>query len=434
MDSKIRRLTVLGMLSVILLIGVVVVFMNQDRLVENQKMTGTVQAVKEETTVLLEEDGRVKGADLSAFMKDETFFDYDKKETADVQVQKKDEVQEDTEKPKVTMLATSVERDLRIKIVDDSGKAIAGQEFLLDVSGVGTYKDLDKNGIVYVANLKPGEYEISMYEMEGYEIPEEPLTARVKAIVSYTAIDDISYLIRTEAEIDASVEDVKKKEISEEDEDETQHTTLIDVESLENAVSLGIDVSKYQKEIDWDVVAAEGIEFAIIRCGYRGMQTGALVEDPYFRANLEGAKKAGIKVGIYFFSQAVNAVEAVEEASMVLELLDGEEIDYPIFIDTEGGGGTARADQIDADTRTTVCKYFCKTIKNEGYTPGVYSGRWYYYNKVHAAELEEYTIWLAEYRDTPLYENRYDMWQYTSKGAVAGIEGYVDLNVSYLGY
>lgn len=436
MDSKIRRLTILGMLSVILLIGVVVLFMNQDKVFKVQKQMNQVQDVAEQTEKPeeLEEDGRVKGADLSAFMKDETFFDYDEKRNSVMQVQEKAEEQGEATLPKVSLLATSVERDLRIKIVDDSGKAIAGEEFLIEVTDIGTYKDLNKDGIIYVSDLKPGDYEVNMYDIEGYDVPKEPLNARVKAIVSYTAIEDISYLIRTEAEIDASVEDVNKKEINDEDEDATQHTTLMDVDELENAVSLGIDVSKYQKEIDWDVVAAEGVEFAIIRCGYRGMQTGALVEDPYFRANLEGAKKAGIKVGIYFFSQAVNAVEAVEEASMVLELLDGEAVDYPIFIDIEGGGGTARADQIDTDTRTLVCKYFCKTIKNEGYTPGVYSGRWYYYNKLHAEQLEEYTIWLAEYRETPLYENRYDLWQYTSKGAVAGIEGYVDLNVSYLGY
>ncbi|MBQ6994510.1 MAG: glycoside hydrolase family 25 protein [Lachnospiraceae bacterium] len=434
MDSKTKRLTIIGMLSVILLIGVVVLFINQDKFAKEQNQADRVQAVPVEKTEELEEDGRVKGAELSAFMKDETFFDYDEKRNSTVQIKEKSEGQGESEIPKVSLLATSVERDLRIKVVDDAGKVIAGQEFRVEVKDIGTYKDLDRDGMIYVGDLKPGEYEIFMYEIEGYEIPKEPLTARVKAIVSYTAIEDIAYLIHTEAEVDASVEDVKQKEMNEEDEDATQHTTLMNVEELENAVTLGIDVSKYQKEIDWDVVAAEGVEFAIIRCGYRGMQTGALVEDPYFKANLEGAKKAGVKVGIYFFSQAVNPVEAVEEASMVLELLDGEKVDYPVFIDIEGGGGTARADSIDTDTRTLVCEYFCKTIKNEGYTPGVYSGRWYYYNKLHAEKLEDYTIWLAEYRDTPLYENRYDMWQYTSKGSVAGIEGYVDLNVSYLGY
>lgn len=435
MDSKVRRLTIFGMISVVLLIVVVVVFMNYDQLVGEQKATAVTQEVQEEQSLQLEEDGKVKGADLSAFMKDETFFDHDKKEYAGVEISTGEQsTEEASEETKVTLLATSVEKDLRIKIVDDNGKAIAGYDFLLDVDSVGTYQDLDKDGIVYVSGLKPGEYKITMHDMEGFKVPTQPLTARVKAIVSYTAIDDISYLIHTEAEVDAAVEDSHEKEMDVEDEDDTQYTTLLDTDSLENAVSLGIDVSKYQGEIDWDVVAADGVEFAIIRCGYRGMQTGILVEDPYFRANLEGAKKAGIKIGIYFFSQATNAIEAVEEASMAVALLDGEELDYPIFIDTEGGGGTARADAIDADTRTLVCKYFCKTIKNEGYDAGVYSGRYYYYNKVHVEELEEYTIWLAEYRDTPLYVNRYDMWQYTSKGSIAGIEGNVDLNVSYLGY
>ena len=265
-------------------------------------------------------------------------------------------------------------------------------------------------------------------------MPTDSLTARVKAIVSYTVIEDISYLICSESEIDASVEDLGKKEIDAEDEDDTQYTELMNEVSMEDAVALGVDVSKYQKKIDWETVAQAGVEFAIIRLGYRGMQSGALVEDPYFKENLKGAKEAGIKVGVYFFSQAVNAVEAVEEASMAIALLEGEELDYPIFIDTEGGGGTARADSIDAATRTLVCQYFCKTIQNEGYKAGVYSGRNYYYNKLQADALEEYTIWLAEYRETPLYENRYDMWQYTSKGTVAGIEGNVDLNVSYLGY
>ncbi len=435
MDSKMKRLAILGMISIILLVGVIVVLINYDKITTKPQATTLVENTQVEIqTTQVEEDGKVKGADLSAFLQDEAFFDHESSGHAQEKTEEETQDLERAEEPKVSMIATSVEKDLRIKIVDSDGKAIAGYQFLLEVGEAGTYQDLDMDGIVYVSGLKPGEYKITMRDMEGFEEPAEPLTARVKAVVSYAAIEDISYLIRSEAEIDASVEDTQKKEMDAEDEDDTQYTTLLEADNLEDAVSLGIDVSKYQKEIDWDVVAAQGVEFAIIRCGYRGMQTGALVEDPYFKANLEGAKKAGIKVGVYFFSQATNAVEAVEEASMCIELLDGEELDYPIFIDTEGGGGTARADLIDADTRTLVCEYFCKTIKNEGYNPGVYSGRYYYYNKVHAEQLEEYTIWLAEYRNTPLYTNRYDMWQYTSKGTVAGIEGYVDLNVSYLGY
>ena len=140
-----------------------------------------------------------------------------------------------------------------------------------------------------------------------------------------------------------------------------------------------------------------------------------------------------MKVGIYFFTQAVNQVEAVEEASMVVSLLGGTEIEYPVFIDIEGAGGNGRADALDAATRTTVANAFCRTIQNAGLEAGVYSGRYWYYNNLNVGDFIGQKIWLAEYRDTPLYTGRYDMWQYTSSGSVAGIEGRVDLNVSYLG-
>lgn len=428
MDSKTRMLTIFSMLGIMVLVGLVVVFTNQDKLGIS---FGKKQTVVSEDVRDGEETGKAQDANLTAFLQDESFFD---QEEVALSGDIKEEIAGEESDTRLTLLATSIEKDLRIKVVDDNGKAVAGYPFLVNIEGVGTFEDEDKDGLIYVSDLKQGKYEISLQEMKGFTVPTDSLTARVKAIVSYTVIEDISYLICSESEIDASVEDLGKKEIDAEDEDDTQYTELMNEVSMEDAVALGVDVSKYQKKIDWETVAQAGVEFAIIRLGYRGMQSGALVEDPYFKENLKGAKEAGIKVGVYFFSQAVNAVEAVEEASMAIALLEGEELDYPIFIDTEGGGGTARADSIDAATRTLVCQYFCKTIQNEGYKAGVYSGRNYYYNKLQADALEEYTIWLAEYRETPLYENRYDMWQYTSKGTVAGIEGNVDLNVSYLGY
>ncbi|MDE6618880.1 MAG: hypothetical protein K2K74_00005, partial [Lachnospiraceae bacterium] len=149
--------------------------------------------------------------------------------------------------------------------------------------------------------------------------------------------------------------------------------------------------------------------------------------------NLTGAKKAGIRVGLYFFTQATNRVEAVEEASMVVSLLGDTAIEYPVFIDIEGAGGNGRADNLDAAARTEVANAFCQTIRNAGLDAGVYSSRNWYYNNLIVDEMDAPNIWLAEYRQTPLYEGRYDMWQYTSSGSVAGIEGRVDLNISYLG-
>ena len=146
---------------------------------------------------------------------------------------------------------------------------------------------------------------------------------------------------------------------------------------------------------------------------------------------MKGAAASGLPVGVYFFTQAVNEVEAVEEASAVLELIRNYEITYPIFIDTEGAGGNGRADGLDPETRTLVCEAFCRTIENAGYTGGVYASRNWYNNNLYTDRLDNYCIWLAEYRSVPLYQGYYQMWQYTSKGTVDGIEGKVDMNISY---
>ena len=194
----------------------------------------------------------------------------------------------------------------------------------------------------------------------------------------------------------------------------------------------GIDVSKWQGKIDWPTVAAAGIDFAIIRVGYRGSSTGALIEDPYFKANIKGATDAGIKVGVYFFTQAINEVEAVEEASMVLNLVSGYNLSYPIFIDTENGSGNARANGLDKATRTKCIAAFCKTIQNSGKTAGIYASKSWYNNKLDMSQLNQYCIWVAQYNTTCTYSGKYSIWQYTSKGSVPGIKGNVDINKSYM--
>ena len=197
--------------------------------------------------------------------------------------------------------------------------------------------------------------------------------------------------------------------------------------------NLGIDVSKWNGNIDWNAVRNSGISYAIIRCGYRGSTTGALIEDPTFRANIKGASAAGIKVGIYFFTQAVNEVEAVEEASMVLSQISGYKISYPVFLDVEASSG--RGDRISKEARTEVCKAFCQTIQNAGYKAGVYSNKTWFNQYLNAGSLTGYKIWLAQYAAAPTYTTtRYDLWQYSAKGAVSGIKGNVDMNISYLGY
>ena len=196
--------------------------------------------------------------------------------------------------------------------------------------------------------------------------------------------------------------------------------------------SFGIDVSKWNGTIDWTAVKNSGVNYVIIRCGYRGSSTGALVEDPKFKANIQGANAAGLKVGVYFFSQAVNKAEAVEEASMTIELIRKYKISYPVFLDVEGSGG--RGDKVDKATRTDVIKAYCETVQNAGYTAGVYANKSWLNDKIDAGQLSKYKIWLAQYAATPTYTGRYDMWQYKSTGKISGISGNVDLNISYLGY
>ncbi len=193
--------------------------------------------------------------------------------------------------------------------------------------------------------------------------------------------------------------------------------------------TMGIDVSKWNGSIDWNKVKNAGVSYVIIRCGYRGSTTGALIEDPTFRKNIQGASAAGLKVGIYFFSQATNEVEAVEEASMTLGLIGGYKISYPVFLDVEPSGG--RGDAIDSSTRTQVINAYCQTIRNSGYSAGVYANKNWLSEKFNPGALSGCKIWMAQYTSTPSYSGRYDMWQYSSRGSIAGISGKVDMNLSY---
>ncbi len=199
-----------------------------------------------------------------------------------------------------------------------------------------------------------------------------------------------------------------------------------------NGSTFGIDVSRHNGTIDWEAVKASGVDFVIIRCGYRGSSTGALIQDQNFVTNIKGATAAGLKVGIYVFSQAINEVEAVKEASLAVSCAQGYNLTYPIFIDTESSGG--RADNIDNATRTAVVNAFCQTVQSAGYKAGIYASKSWFEDKLNMSSVGNYYIWLAQYAATPTYSGKYNMWQYSSKGSISGISGNVDLDYSYLGY
>ena len=438
MDSKLRRTAILSSLAAILVVTLAVLFTNQD----SRSHSGNNRVPQSGENSQSEEQGGNQGGsavingqignDLKAFEYDESFFD---PEINPVLEAAKDMTN------RLSLVVTSVEKDLRIQVVNSDGVPVQGESFYVELQkakegggapdtpsdGDGSYKDLDKDGIIYIADLEAGEYLVQLAAISGYKVPVSQTRVKVKDKVEYVAIDDISLLIKTEDEIDAQAEDSGVREaLSDADKSE-----LTELKAFTGRTKSGIDVSKWNGEIDWDRAKNAGVEFAIVRAGYRGSVTGSLVQDIYFDANMKGTAAAGVPVGIYFFTQAVNEVEAVEEASAVLTWVREYNITYPIFIDTEGAGGNGRADALDADTRTQVCEAFCRTIENAGYQAGVYASRNWYNHNLHTEKLENYYIWLAEYRSIPLYQGYYRMWQYSSKGRIDGIEGNVDMNVMY---
>ena len=196
----------------------------------------------------------------------------------------------------------------------------------------------------------------------------------------------------------------------------------------------GIDVSRHQGNIDWEKVAADGVEYAFLRVGYRGYETGKALEDENFQQNAKGANEAGVPIGAYFFSQAVNAEEAVEEAEMALESLKGFDIAYPIAIDLEDVPDGSRTSDMTREDYTEVAIAFCERIKEAGYTPMIYcNSRWFTMN-LDLSQLTEYNKWFAQYYNRPFFPYDFQIWQYTSTGKVDGIAGDVDMNISFVRY
>ena len=194
----------------------------------------------------------------------------------------------------------------------------------------------------------------------------------------------------------------------------------------------GIDVSKYQGNIDWTKVKNSNVEYAFLRTGYRSYGAGLITNDSNFKQNLQGASSAGIDVGVYFYSQAINTTEAIEEAQYVLDQVKGYNVNYPIVVDIEEIlNDTYRQQNLTSEELTNICIAFCEKIKSAGYTPMIYSNLKYYVAKLNLEKLTSYEKWYASY-DTSLYFP-YDIsiWQYSQSGTVDGITGKVDLNISF---
>ncbi len=203
-------------------------------------------------------------------------------------------------------------------------------------------------------------------------------------------------------------------------------------QSASITADLGVDVSSHQGYIDWTAVADSGVDYAMIRAGFRGYTDGNTNQDEYFAYNIENAAANGLDIGIYFFSQALNPEEAVAEANQVLDLVSGYDLAYPIYFDWEPiDGDAARTDTISGRELTACASAFCSTIEAAGYDAGVYFNLSLAVNLYHLYTLKDYAFWLAEYQDVPSYPFAIDMWQYTSEGSVPGISTPVDLNLSF---
>ena len=194
---------------------------------------------------------------------------------------------------------------------------------------------------------------------------------------------------------------------------------------------VGIDVSAFQHDIDWNAVKASGVDFAMLRLGYRGWgKKGTLVEDEYIQQNLQGTAAAGIPIGVYFFSQATTLDEVYEEIEFMLDILGDYKLDYPIVLDWEVANPTeGRTQGVTRRMLTDMLRYFCDEMSGRGFDPMIYFNWTQASRMLYLNELEDYPFWLALYQDRMTFPFRVEMWQYTSEGRVPGIEGDVDINL-----
>ena len=194
---------------------------------------------------------------------------------------------------------------------------------------------------------------------------------------------------------------------------------------------LGIDISSHQEQINWEAVRSAGVEFVMLRLGYRGNDLGGIYEDEDFRANYAAARDAGLKIGAYFYSQAITVEEAQEEAAFALTILQDYPLDMPLVYDWEVSGPGTRVDNMDRNTLTAATLAFCQAVEEAGLQPMIYFNPDQARTLLHMDQLIDYPLWLAMYSGEMTLEYPVDMWQYTNQGSVSGIDEYVDINLYF---
>lgn len=332
------------------------------------------------------------------------------------------------------LTASSFERDMDIVVCDGDSNVVTGVQFAISV----TYPDGDTveyrtqtDGRCYIVELSPGEYSVSMTGGDGYA------AAPVKCIVNDTAV----YApVQDESSGGWKAENGRTYYYGSDGRKETGLKKIGGKlyyfnERGEKARTLGIDVSCFNGRINWNAVKAQGIEFVIIRVGGRGWSSGRVYEDTFLREYLAGARKAGLETGVYFYSTAVSAAEAVHEAGTVLEKLKGMQLEYPVYIDMEFSGDYphGRADLLSVSERVGIADAFCRTVMRGGYAAGIYTSEYYMTYCMNYHSVSQYSYWLANYSSgaMPAFSGRYDIWQFTNSGQLAGICGTVDFNAIF---
>lgn len=287
----------------------------------------------------------------------------------------------------------------------------------------------EEDGTLYLTGLVPGLYTLRLNPGEGWtSLPAAievlpPPSLPVSENRGWTEAEGLTYYFDSSGNLARGIRQIDGK---------LYYFNLFGVK----AAKLGIDISYHNKGVNWPAVKANGIDFAILRVGYRGWESGLLWLDDRFVQNLRGAKAAGLDVGVYVYSTAVNPIEARQEADLIVGMLGGMELEYPVFFDTEQSGDypLGRADRLPKPLRAQIVRAFCDRVRDAGYTPGVYSGINFLNNHISRFTYAPYYTWLANYtrrNRLPDFPYPYDMWQFTDAGHVNGIRGVVDMNVVY---
>lgn len=244
--------------------------------------------------------------------------------------------------------------------------------------------------------------------------------------------ENLIYYFEDEYVFAPVLDGVKKHGLLDENFVETDDGQMQYVENGSVTSHKGIDVSKYQGRIDWNAVREDGVEYAFIRLGLRGYESGKIVPDEYFEDNMKGANDAGVMAGVYFFTQAVTVAEAEEEAAYVIEQIADYDVSCPVVFDVERiTNGKGRADKLTREERTDITVAFCEAVKAAGYTPMIYGNVVCFSQLLDMTRLNEYDKWYAFYDDYLYMPYDVSCWQYSEKGTVNGIKEKVDLNIAF---